>query len=148
MQEINFGTWIKPMPYIYLIFIFPFSFNRFAVLGTAFLMGAVLDAFSNTPGHHAAACTVLAFARIHTDTQLVDRDAVQLQGYHNIQPGFKGFTYFAVYTTLLTLLHHLVFFSFMYFKISAFFLIILVSLLSTLATFALMMLYRVIVKPR
>lgn len=141
IQQVNFGTWVLPMPYVYLILILPFQMNRFAVLIIAYLTGFLLDGISDSNGLHAAACTTLAFARHFADKLLLDTDSIQLQGMNYLTPSYKGFRYYFIYTSLLVLIHHLVFFSLNYFKFTAFFTIIWVSLLSTLATFVFILLY-------
>jgi hypothetical protein len=141
IQNVNFSTWIQPMPYVYLLFILPFSLNRFLILGIAFFMGFVLDGMSDTYGMHAAAAVTLAFVKHYTDRVLLDIDSIQLQGNNYLTPSYKGFRYFATYMLLLILLHHLVFFSLDYFKFSSFFVIVTVSLLSTIASFLFILLY-------
>lgn len=141
VQEVNFGTWIKPMPYIYILFILPFQTNRFLVLFTGFLMGFVLDSISDTYGMHAAAGVSLAFIKYHSDRLILDVDAIQLQGNSFLTPAWKGFGYFAIYTLALTFLHHVVFFSLDYFKLSAFFLILAVSFLSSIVSFLFILLF-------
>lgn len=148
IQEVNFGTWIKPMPYILFLFVMPFSFNRFAVLLAGFGAGFLLDSLSNTGGLHAAACVTLAFAKVIAEQKLIDTDAIQLQGFRYMAPGYKGFRYFAVYIVVLTFLHHLVYFSLDYFRFSAIPVIFMVSLLSTALSFGLMLLYRIIANIR
>ena len=143
IQEVNFGTWIKPMPYILFLFTLPFSFNRFAVLLSGFMAGFILDAMSNTGGLHAASTVTMAFAKILTDEKLLDTDAIQLQGYKYLSPGYKGFRYFAVYVLALTIIHHLVYFSLDYFRFSAIPLVLIVTILSSAATFGLLLLYRI-----
>jgi hypothetical protein len=130
-----------PMPYIYLIFILPFSMNRFLTLFIAFALGFLLDGMSDSFGKNAAAGVVLAFVKHYADRTLLDIDSIQLQGYNYLTPAYKGFRYYAVYTLVLCFLHHLVFFSLDYFKFSAFFTILWVSLLSCIATFLFILLY-------
>lgn len=144
IQEINFGTWIKPMPYIYFLFILPLTTNRFVILGAAFLAGIILDFFSATGGMHAAACVTLAYAKTLSDDKIMDKDAILLQGYKFLEPGYKGFNYYIIYVSALTMLHHLVYFALNYFRFSAFFLVISVALLSTVFTVAFMLLIRLL----
>lgn len=144
VQQVNFGSWILPMPYIYLLFIIPFSLNRFGVLFLAFGMGYLLDGISDSYGMNAAATVTLAFAKYYADKWFIDTDSIQLQGYNNLTPAYKGFGYYAVYTLILIFLHHLVFFSLNYFKFSAFFTIIGVALGSSVATFLFILLYSTI----
>lgn len=148
IQEINFGPWIKPMPYILFIFLLPFTYNKFVILFGAFFSGLFLDALFNSGGLHAAACATLAFGRIIADTQILDTDAIQLQGFRHVTPEYKNFRFYALYTLLLTFLHHWIYFTLDYFSISAFFNVILVSVLSSLGTFLLMLLFKVVANIR
>ncbi|MBR6757101.1 MAG: rod shape-determining protein MreD [Bacteroidaceae bacterium] len=52
-----------PLVFIYIIFKLPVSLSTVWVLTLSFLLGLVVDIFSNTPGMNALACTVLAFMR-------------------------------------------------------------------------------------
>ena len=141
VQEVNFGTWIKPLPYIYLLFILPFQSNKFLSLFIGFALGFFLDAISDTYGMHAAAGVSLAFIKHYVDKGLIDIDAIQLQGYSYLTPGWKGFRFYAVYTLLLIFIHHFIFFSLDYFKFSSFFLILAVSIFSTIVSFLFILLF-------
>ena len=143
IQEINFGTWIKPMPYILFLFTLPFTLNRFALLFIAYFTGWFLDALSNSGGIHSAACITLAAARIWTDRTILNTDAIILQGYKYLSPSFKNFRYFATYILSLTVLHHLMFFTLDYW-FSSFFTVLFVSILSTAASFGFMLLFRIL----
>ena len=52
-------------PYLYFMFILwlPFGISRLSITFSGFLIGFVLDLFSNTPGLHAAACGLMAYVR-------------------------------------------------------------------------------------
>lgn len=52
-----------PLVFIYIIFKMPISLSTVWVLTLSFLLGLVVDIFSNTPGMNALACTILAFMR-------------------------------------------------------------------------------------
>jgi rod shape-determining protein MreD len=53
------------VPYIYILFIlrYPISSNKSLFLLYSFLLGLSLDVFFNSGGVHAAACTIIAYAR-------------------------------------------------------------------------------------
>lgn len=51
------------LPYIYFIIKLPIGMNRNILLLLAFALGFTIDIFSNTPGVHAAATTLVAFSR-------------------------------------------------------------------------------------
>ena len=52
-----------PLVFIYIIFKIPLSLSTVWLLTLSFLLGLVIDIFSNTPGMNALACTILAFMR-------------------------------------------------------------------------------------
>jgi hypothetical protein len=148
IQEIHFGPWIKPMPYILFIFLLPFTYNRFLILLTSFFAGFFLDALCNSGGLHAAACSTLAFSRILADTKFLDADAIQLQGFRHVTPEYKNFRFYALYTLLLIFIHHWVYFTLDYFSIASFFNVLIVALFSSIGTFLLMLLFKVIASVR
>ncbi len=144
IQEINFGTWIKPMPYILFLFTLPFTLNRFALLFIAFFTGLFLDSLSNMGGLNAAACITLAAAKTWTDSNILNTDAIILQGYKYLSPAYKSFRYYSTYVLALTFIHHWVYFTLDYSTFSAFFTAFIVSLLSTAGSFAFMLLFRIL----
>ena len=48
-----------PLLYVYFALLFPYNYPRWAVLVWCFLMGLVMDVFSNTPGVAAASMTLI-----------------------------------------------------------------------------------------
>jgi rod shape-determining protein MreD len=53
------------VPYLYYLYILwlPFTLPRVWLSFVSFLFGLTLDYFMNTPGLHAAACTLIAYIR-------------------------------------------------------------------------------------
>lgn len=146
LEQINFGSWLQPMPYIYLIFILPFSLNRFAQLFIAFLLGFALDSIGNTYGMHAAATTAMCFMKIYADNWFLDIDAIQLQGNNFVTPAYKGNAFFYRYIAIFVFLHHFIFFILDYFKWYAIFTTLLVSIFSTITTIVFILLFRIVNK--
>lgn len=62
-NNFNLFGFINPFPYILFIMLFPVNGNRNVLLLTSFLLGLIMDMFSNSGGVHAASCLVLAFVR-------------------------------------------------------------------------------------
>ncbi|HQV07117.1 MAG TPA: rod shape-determining protein MreD, partial [Chitinophagaceae bacterium] len=64
-------------PYLYFLFIMwlPFSVSRMGLLLIGFLTGLTLDYFMMTPGLHAAACLLIAYARPFVITVLTPKDS-------------------------------------------------------------------------
>ena len=59
----NFLGYISPFPYILFIILYPVNGNKSTLILSSFLLGIIMDLFSNSGGIHATACLVLAYAR-------------------------------------------------------------------------------------
>lgn len=95
------------IPHLYLLFILllPFETPKWVLLLASFFMGLMVDMFSYTIGLHAAACTLIAFAR-----PLFIRMIASKQQYEpGIQPGISGlgFRWFLSYTLIMVSTHHI-----------------------------------------
>lgn len=106
----NTGYYNLATPFIYILFILllPFGIPNTLLFLLAFVTGITIDAFYNTPGINAAACTLLAFVRI-----LFISVTVQKEGFDNEpDPSLSnmGFRWFLFYASLLTFFHHLMLF--------------------------------------
>jgi rod shape-determining protein MreD len=105
-------------PYIYIMFILllPFEIPNILLFILSFILGITLDAFYDTPGLHAAACTLLAFVRI-----LFINVTVQKDGFDN-EPeptlSVMGFRWYFTYVLSLTLIHHFFLFNLEVFRLS------------------------------
>ena len=94
-------------PYIYYLFILwlPFSISRFWLLVIGFLLGLILDYFMMTPGLHAAACVLVAYARSFIISILTPKESSEFN-HREPSPRAMQWTPYAVYVFILTLLHH------------------------------------------
>jgi rod shape-determining protein MreD len=95
---------ITPFIYLYVILKLPVDTSRTSVIIISFLLGLVIDIFSNTFGMHAAACTLIGFVRTPLLERLVDmRD---LPG--DVVPSYRlfGFVKFIRYASLIVAIHH------------------------------------------
>ncbi|HEY9364947.1 MAG TPA: rod shape-determining protein MreD [Chitinophagaceae bacterium] len=95
------------IPIIYFLFILwlPFSISRFWLLVIGFLTGLSLDYFTMTPGLHAAACVLIAYARPFVINILTPKDTSEFN-YREPSPKSMGWTPYLVYAFILTFLHH------------------------------------------
>lgn len=95
------------VPYLYFLFILwlPFSISRIGLLLIGFVTGLILDYFTWTPGLHAAACVLIAYARSFIITILIPKDTTEFN-YREPSPRAMGWAPYAVYAFVLTLLHH------------------------------------------
>lgn len=95
------------VPYLYFLFILwlPFHINRFGLLLIGFLFGLSMDAFTKTPGLHAAACVLIAYIRPFIINLLTSRDTAE---FNYVSPSAKsmGWAPYATYALVLTLMHH------------------------------------------
>lgn len=62
-NNMNFLGYISPFPYLLFIILYPVNANKSVLLIASFLLGLIMDMFSNSGGIHATACLVLAFLR-------------------------------------------------------------------------------------
>ena len=94
-------------PSIYYLFILwlPFSISRFWLLVIGFLLGLILDYFMMTPGLHAAACVLVAYARPFIISILTPKESSEFN-HREPSPRAMQWTPYAVYVFILTLLHH------------------------------------------
>lgn len=62
-NNMNFLGYISPFPYILFIILYPVNGNKSGLVVASFLLGLIMDMFSNSGGIHATACLVLAYFR-------------------------------------------------------------------------------------
>jgi hypothetical protein len=95
------------IPYLYFLFILwlPFSIPRFVLLIIGFFTGITLDYFTMTPGLHAAACVLIAYARPFVINLLIPKDTTEFN-YEEPSPRALGWAAYLVYALVLTFLHH------------------------------------------
>ena len=63
LNNIHFLRVATPFLYLYFILKMPVGSSRMNVVFFSFLIGLTIDIFSNTPGMHAFACTLVGFIR-------------------------------------------------------------------------------------
>ena len=95
------------IPYVYFLFILwlPFSISRVGLLLIGFISGLTLDYFMMTPGLHAAACILIAYARPFIINLLIPKDTAEFN-YREPSPRSMGWAPYGLYVFVLTLLHH------------------------------------------
>ncbi|MDR0748663.1 MAG: rod shape-determining protein MreD [Tannerellaceae bacterium] len=103
LNNIHFLRLVTPFLYLYFIVKMPVGFTSARVTFLSFLLGLIIDIFSNTPGMHAAACTFAGFARPAIIRVLMGDELPDA-----ISPSFKTFGYggFFRYVIVLVMLHH------------------------------------------
>ena len=107
LNNIHFLRIATPFLYLYFIIKMPVGSSRDLVVLFSFLIGLVFDFFSNTPGMHAAACTLTGFIREPLIRFYMGKDLPD-----GIYPSYKTFGYggFFRYVLSLVLIHHVTLF--------------------------------------
>lgn len=107
LNNIRLMGYVNPYIYILFIFVLPVRFSRAATLILAFVLGLVIDAFSNTPGMHTFATVLVAYLR-----SPVIKIFTSIEEGANPEPSFYtfGVSNFIKYIITLVLIHHTAFF--------------------------------------
>ncbi|MDR1103415.1 MAG: rod shape-determining protein MreD [Tannerella sp.] len=98
---------VEPFLYMYVILKLPMRITRSQGILISFLLGLTVDIFSNTPGMHAAACTLAGFLRYPLIGMYVTKELTE-----NVTPSYRAFgtAAFMRYAATLTAIHHVTLF--------------------------------------
>lgn len=125
------------------ILLFPVNGNKYALLTISFLMGLILDMFSNSGGIHAAACLILAYVR----PSLFKFSFGVSYEYQTIKIVDKITSERISFLLTSILIHHIILFSLEYFRLSLLFSTLLKSLLTSIFTFVICIILILLIKP-
>jgi rod shape-determining protein MreD len=94
-------------PYLYYLYILwlPFNLPRSWLMAISFFYGLCLDYFTNTPGLHAAACTLIAYIRPFVINLLISQEGAD-KNYSSPSITSMGWAPYGTYVLVLTLFHH------------------------------------------
>ena len=94
-------------PYLYFLFLLwmPFGTSRLSMTFLGFIFGYTLDVFANTPGLHAAACTLLGYVRPTILNLLLAQEASE-EVSKEPSIGTMGWGPYFIYVFALTFIHH------------------------------------------
>ena len=97
-----------PLLYVYFAITFRCNLPKCLVLVSCYLLGLLIDVFSNTPGLAASTMTLVALAQTYLIELVAPRDSAE-----DLEASAKvlGLTKFVTLSALLTLLYCLVFFA-------------------------------------
>lgn len=106
-NQLNFFGFINPVIYILFLYWYPIKDNRALFIFLSFLLGFIIDIFSDTLAIHAASTVTIAYLR-PTIMRFVFGVNYEFQNFKiNQSTRAQQITFLA----LLILLHHIVFFS-------------------------------------
>ena len=134
VQNIHLGSYIILLPYVLIILLFPFDTPKLVLLIGSFFVGLTVDAFYDTVGLHAAACTLMAFSRYYLLKFIAPRDGYEQGLEPNIDD--MGPAWFITYAGSLIFIHHFFFFFLEVFRWNEFFRTFFRILLSSIGTFS------------
>lgn len=145
LNQIHIFGYATPIIYIYVLLKLPPEISRNGLLLWGFSSGLIIDLFSNTPGMHAAACTVLGLLLPKIRSLYAPKGDVELTeaGIHSM-----GASFFTKYLLTAILVHHsilLLIEAFSFFDIT---LLLLRVSSSSLLTFVLIMAIDMLNKPK
>lgn len=132
-NQIDLFGYIDPYIYIIFIFLFPIKDERLILLLTSFLLGMLVDLFSDSGGVHSAAAVSLAYAR----PILLKSSFGMLYEHHSIKFNTTDLGSLIGYITIGTFIHHFILFSLEIFNISSILLILKKTLFSSIFTITL-----------
>lgn len=130
--------WVVPYLYVLFIISLPFDTPPWATLLLGFALGMAMDFFTSTPGMHAGACTVMAFARLWMLRLLEPRDGYDTGKRPIVQ--HLGIRWYMAFAGVLVLVHHLWLFFVEVYRFDDFFSTLLRALMSAAATLVLCLL--------
>ena len=96
-----------PLLYVYFSITFPRNTEKGEVLVWCFLLGLIIDIFSNTPGLAAASLTLIGMVQVYLVELFIPRDSAENL---EVSAATLGWEKFSMLSGILTLLFCLVFF--------------------------------------
>jgi len=138
LNHIIVGGYVNPYIYVMFILLLPFEIKGWILLLASFGLGITVDMFSNSPGMHASACLLMAFARPFVISIISPKTNYE----PDTEPRLNnmGALWIAVYSAILVFIHHLFLFFFEVFRFSEILDIFLRAVISTIASVFLIML--------
>lgn len=142
-NNMNFLSFIMPLPYMLFIILYPVNGNRTGLLLASFLLGLTMDMFSNSGGVHAAACVTLAYFRpsIFKFSFGISYEYQTIRLNDVLTPERFSFILVAV------VIHHFILFLLEAFQVSFFWDILIRTILSTVFTIISCIIIIYLIKP-
>lgn len=142
-NKMDFLGYINPYPYILFILLYPVNGNKYGLLFASFLLGIIMDMFSNSGGVHATAAIALAALR---PTFFKFSFGVSYE-YQTIKINDKITPERFSFVAISVVSHHFILFLLEAFRLSFFLEVLLRTLFSTIFTILLCFLLIYLFKP-
>jgi rod shape-determining protein MreD len=135
--------WLVPYLYVLFLLMLPLNTTPWAALLIGFATGMVMDLFSSTPGMHASACVLMAYARHMVLRALAPREGYEQGRRASITD--MGLAWFITYAGILVVAHHLWLFNMEVFRFSGMFTTVVRALVSSAGTLVLVLLSQLLI---
>ncbi len=133
INNINIGAWgITPFFFILFILLLPFNTPNWVLIVTAFLLGIIVDIFSDTLGLNASAAVMMAFARPLVLNVISLRETYDTAMRPRVH--YFGLEWFLKYSFSLTFIHQLMYYWVDAWSFSAIFIVFMKAILGALIT--------------
>ncbi|HAX95983.1 MAG TPA: rod shape-determining protein MreD [Prolixibacteraceae bacterium] len=129
LNQLQVSGYLNPYFYMLFILLLPVSTPRYLVLLLAFFTGFTIDFFTDTPGLHAAATTLLGYVRTPV-LYLVSGRGSDISEYPSLKN--NGLRWFLIYSVILVLAHHFFLFYMEVFSFTGFFRTLIRVIFSTI----------------
>lgn len=108
MNHIHLQGYATPLIYVAFLLYFPMNTSRVEILLWSFVLGLIIDTFSNTPGIASSAMTLAGMISSPLLNAMAGRDAPD-----NMKPNYHsmGWWTYARFILILVLVHHVTYFA-------------------------------------
>lgn len=136
LNQVNILGYATPMLFVFFLLMFNRGSSRLSLLFWGFLMGFLMDLFTNTPGVGAASCTLLGMIQPVLLNLFVPRESPE-----DLEPSIKqqGWAKFSGYLLLSTFLFYISYYLLLAFSLSHLEDLVINVIGGTLFTFVLML---------
>ena len=114
---IHIMGYATPLPFVYLLLLFPLDTQRWSILLWGFVCGLLCDVVSLTPGVGAAAMTLTAFVQPLILKRVVPKDALEDDQASFSLVGFWGYVRYALILTFIFMSVYFLLLSFNFFHL-------------------------------
>ena len=131
LNQVQFSGYLNPYIYVLFVMLMPLNSPKYIQLIMAFILGLIIDIFSNTLGIHSFATVLIAYLRPVIISSISLRDENK-----NDYPGLKQnkFLWFLYYSSIMVIIHHFTLFFLEIFSFHNFFLTLLRVFVSSFVT--------------
>ncbi len=131
LNNINLFGYINPYFYIYFIFIFPIKSDRIQLFTLSFILGIIIDWFSNTGGIHASAMLLIAALRRPILSKIVNKPIADVTSFNIYSLGLGKAIF---YIASISFIHSLTIYLLDYFSLQNISIILTRALISSIFT--------------